>query len=47
MSWGLDIPNVYMIINYDCPLYKEDYIHWIGRSGRGKLKGRSITFIDE
>ena len=43
---GLDFPNVDLIINYDIPNSKEDYIHRIGRSGRMGNKGMSITFID-
>lgn len=42
---GLDIPNVGMVINYTFPLTIEDYIHRIGRTGRGGKSGRSITFF--
>ena len=44
---GLDFPNVDLIINYDIPNSKEDYIHRIGRSGRMGNKGMSISFIDD
>ena len=44
---GLDFPNVDLIINYDIPINKEDYIHRIGRSGRMGNKGMSISFIDD
>ena len=27
---GLDIPGVVLVINYDTPTYKEDYVHRIG-----------------
>jgi ATP-dependent RNA helicase DDX46/PRP5 len=47
LSRGLDIPNVELIINFSCPNYMEDYIHRIGRTGRGKNKGKAITFIDK
>jgi len=32
---GLDIPNVEYVLNYTFPLTIEDYIHRIGRTGRG------------
>jgi len=44
---GIDFPNVDLIINYDIPINKEDYIHRIGRSGRMGNKGMSISFIDD
>ncbi|KAH8103252.1 P-loop containing nucleoside triphosphate hydrolase protein [Phellopilus nigrolimitatus] len=42
---GLDIPNVGTVINYSFPLTVEDYIHRIGRTGRGGHSGKSITFF--
>lgn len=42
---GLDIPNVNAVINYTFPLTIEDYIHRIGRTGRGGKTGKSITFF--
>ncbi|KZO92051.1 DEAD-domain-containing protein [Calocera viscosa TUFC12733] len=42
---GLDIPNVGTVINYSFPLTIEDYIHRIGRTGRGGLSGKSVTFF--
>ncbi|KAF7785093.1 hypothetical protein Agabi119p4_1258 [Agaricus bisporus var. burnettii] len=42
---GLDIPNVSSVINYTFPLTIEDYIHRIGRTGRGDKSGQSITFF--
>ncbi|KAI0820634.1 P-loop containing nucleoside triphosphate hydrolase protein [Trametes gibbosa] len=42
---GLDIPNVAAVINYTFPLTIEDYIHRIGRTGRGGNSGKSITFF--
>ena len=41
---GIDIKNVSHVINFDVPLVYEDYIHRIGRTGRAKSKGDSITF---
>jgi len=42
---GLDIPNVSHVINYDIPAAYEDYVHRIGRTGRGNKKGKALTFI--
>ncbi|MFZ1360995.1 MAG: DEAD/DEAH box helicase [Candidatus Saccharimonadales bacterium] len=43
---GLDIPNVSHVINFDTPQTYEDYIHRVGRTGRGGASGRAHTFID-
>ena len=43
---GLDIPNVSHVINYDTPQVYEDYIHRIGRTGRGGAKGHAHTFVE-
>ncbi len=43
---GLDIPNVSHVINYDLPATHEDYVHRIGRTGRGGEKGKALTFVD-
>lgn len=42
---GLDIPDVTHVINYELPENYEDYIHRIGRTGRGDKKGNALTFI--
>lgn len=42
---GLDIPNVSHVINFDTPQAYEDYVHRIGRTGRGGAKGSAHTFI--
>ena len=34
-----------LVINYDIPCNKENYIHRIGRSGRYGRKGVAINFI--
>jgi superfamily II DNA/RNA helicase len=44
---GLDIPNVTHVINFDTPQTYEDYVHRIGRTGRGGASGRAHTFIDK
>lgn len=43
---GLDIPNVTHVINFDTPQTYEDYVHRIGRTGRGGARGSAYTFID-
>ncbi len=42
---GLDINDISHVINYDLPATYDDYVHRIGRTGRGKKKGESITFV--
>ena len=43
---GLDIPNVSHVINFDQPATYEDYVHRIGRTGRGGKRGHALTFVD-
>ena len=43
---GLDIPNVSHVINFDQPATYEDYVHRIGRTGRGNSTGKAFTFIE-
>ena len=43
---GLDIPNVSHVINFDTPQTYEDYVHRIGRTGRGGASGFALTFIE-
>jgi superfamily II DNA/RNA helicase len=43
---GLDIPNVSHVINFDQPNSYQDYIHRIGRTGRGGKRGNALTFIE-
>lgn len=42
---GLDIPNVTLVINLTFPLTIEDYVHRIGRTGRGGASGVAITLF--
>ena len=42
---GLDIANVSHVINYDLPATYNDYVHRIGRTGRGSAAGKALTFI--
>lgn len=40
---GLDVQQVSLVLNYDLPLNREQYIHRIGRSGRFGRKGVAIN----
>lgn len=42
---GLDIKDITHVINYTIPQTYDDYIHRIGRTGRGNNKGVAFTFI--
>ena len=42
---GLDVQQVSLVINYDLPNNRENYIHRIGRSGRYGRKGVAINFV--
>lgn len=46
-SRGIDLASVSHVINYDTPQQAEDYIHRIGRTGRGDATGNAITFVSE
>ncbi|MEL6676401.1 MAG: DEAD/DEAH box helicase [Bacteroidota bacterium] len=41
---GIDIPQVEYVINYDLPEVVENYVHRVGRTGRGKHRGQAISF---
>ena len=43
---GLDIPNVTHVINFEVPATYEDYVHRIGRTGRGDQVGTALTFVN-
>jgi len=43
---GLDIKEVSHVINYTVPQTFDDYIHRIGRTGRGNNKGFAYTFVE-
>lgn len=42
MARGLDLNKISHVINFNTPLYPENYMHRIGRTGRAKEKGHSI-----
>ncbi|MCC9137061.1 DEAD/DEAH box helicase [Pontibacter silvestris] len=41
---GIDIPNVEYVVNYDLPEQPENYVHRVGRTGRGTEKGVAVSF---
>ncbi|MDA8886311.1 DEAD/DEAH box helicase [Bacteroidia bacterium] len=41
---GIDIEGVDYVVNYDIPEVPENYVHRVGRTGRGKAKGKAISF---
>jgi translation initiation factor 4A len=42
---GIDVPSVSLVINYDLPTDKSQYIHRVGRTGRYGKKGSAINLI--
>ncbi|MCX6231178.1 MAG: DEAD/DEAH box helicase [Bacteroidetes bacterium] len=41
---GIDIADVEYVVNYDLPDKEENYVHRIGRTGRGNKRGSAISF---
>lgn len=41
---GIDIANVDYVVNYDLPEQSENYVHRVGRTGRGDQKGQAFSF---
>lgn len=41
---GIDIANVDYVVNYDLPDVPENYVHRVGRTGRGTQKGLAVSF---
>ncbi len=44
---GIDIPDVDYVINYDLPEKAENYVHRVGRTGRGTKRGTAISFCSK
>jgi len=42
---GLDISELDVVINYDIPHIKHDFIHRVGRTGRAGKEGMAITLV--
>lgn len=47
LARGIDIADVNYVVNFDVPEDPVDYIHRIGRTGRGGDVGWSLTFVTE
>ncbi len=44
---GIDVPDVDYVINYDLPEKPENYVHRVGRTGRGINLGEAISFCSK
>jgi len=44
---GLDIKGVSHVINFDTPWHPDDYVHRIGRTGRGGATGQAFTLVSD
>jgi len=42
---GLDIKGLSHVVNFDLPMIAEDYIHRIGRTGRGGDTGTAVSLV--
>jgi ATP-dependent RNA helicase DDX46/PRP5 len=42
---GLDVKQLKMVVNFDCPNHNEDYVHRCGRTGRAGNTGTAVTFV--
>lgn len=47
LSRGIDIKDIALVLNFDCPPDAEDYVHRVGRTARAQTKGEAITFVNE
>jgi translation initiation factor 4A len=45
LARGIDVQQVSLVINYELPVERENYIHRIGRAGRFGRKGVTINLI--
>ena len=46
-SRGIHIDNISLVINYEVPRDKENYVHRIGRTGRQNKFGKAITLVSQ
>ena len=47
LARGIDIQQVSLVINYDVPTNRENYVHRIGRTGRYGRKGVALNFVTD
>jgi translation initiation factor 4A len=45
LARGIDVHSVSLVVNYDLPIIREQYVHRIGRGGRFGRKGVAINFV--
>jgi superfamily II DNA/RNA helicase len=45
LARGIDVQQVSLVINYELPIQRENYVHRIGRSGRYGKKGTAINLV--
>jgi translation initiation factor 4A len=45
LARGIDVQQVSLVINYELPIQRENYVHRIGRSGRYGKKGVAINLV--
>jgi len=45
LARGIDVQQVSLVINYELPVQRENYVHRIGRSGRYGKKGVAINLV--
>jgi superfamily II DNA/RNA helicase len=45
LARGIDVQQVSLVINFELPMQKENYVHRIGRSGRYGRKGVAINIV--
>lgn len=43
---GIDVADIYCVINYSQPNTYQDYVHRIGRAGRAGKSGQALTFVE-
>jgi ATP-dependent RNA helicase len=46
-SRGIDVQQVSLVLNFDVPTARENYIHRIGRCGRFGRAGVAVTFVKQ
>ena len=42
---GIDVKNISHVVNYTLPRTREDYVHRVGRTGRGGETGKAYSFV--
>ena len=47
LARGIDVQQVGVVINYELPFKKENYIYRIGRAGRYGRKGLAINMVTQ